>query len=53
MNEESKDYDPSFYLSGLLILLSAIMCYPLNWLNNWEKRRNAAAEKKEAAAKLV
>ncbi|XP_044738710.1 monocarboxylate transporter 14-like [Chrysoperla carnea] len=32
-------YDYSFYLSGSLITLSAIMCYPINWINNWEKRR--------------
>ncbi|XP_076251310.1 monocarboxylate transporter 5-like [Rhynchophorus ferrugineus] len=33
-------YDASFYLSGSMILISAIMCYPLNWVNKWEQRRN-------------
>ncbi|XP_060523862.1 monocarboxylate transporter 12 [Cylas formicarius] len=33
-------YDASFYLSGSMILLSAIMCYPLGWVNRWETRRN-------------
>ncbi|CAG2058209.1 unnamed protein product [Timema podura] len=34
-------YDASFYLSGTLILVSAILCYPLNRVNRWEKRRAA------------
>jgi hypothetical protein len=29
-------YDASFYLSGSLILVSAILCYPLKRLNAWE-----------------
>ncbi|PSN31947.1 hypothetical protein C0J52_21417 [Blattella germanica] len=33
-------YDASFYLSGSLILVSAILCYPLNRLNRWEMQRN-------------
>ncbi|XP_018331389.1 monocarboxylate transporter 14 isoform X2 [Agrilus planipennis] len=33
-------YDASFYLSGILILLSAIMCYPLNVVSKWEKKRH-------------
>lgn len=33
-------YDASFYLSGSMILISAVMCYPLNWVNKWERRRN-------------
>lgn len=32
-------YDASFYLSGSLILISGIMCYPLNMINQWEKRK--------------
>lgn len=31
-------YDASFYLSGSLILLSAIICYPLKRVNTWERR---------------
>ncbi|KAJ9592688.1 hypothetical protein L9F63_015660, partial [Diploptera punctata] len=34
-------YDASFYLSGSLILVSAVLCYPLNRLNRWEMQRNA------------
>ncbi|KAJ8969652.1 hypothetical protein NQ314_001654 [Rhamnusium bicolor] len=33
-------YDASFYLSGGVLLASAVMCYPLNWVNQWERRRN-------------
>ncbi|KAJ8971959.1 hypothetical protein NQ317_006001 [Molorchus minor] len=33
-------YDASFYLSGGVLLASAVMCYPLNWINQWERRRN-------------
>lgn len=32
-------YDASFYLSGSLILASAIICYPLNCINRWETNR--------------
>ncbi|XP_020297380.1 monocarboxylate transporter 12 isoform X2 [Pseudomyrmex gracilis] len=32
-------YDASFYLSGSLILLSAVICYPLKRINTWEKKR--------------
>lgn len=38
-------YDASFYLSGSLILASAIMCYPLNVINRWEKARKKEEEK--------
>ncbi|XP_075227171.1 uncharacterized protein LOC142327751 [Lycorma delicatula] len=37
--EKVGNYDASFYLSGGLLLISGIMCYPLNWLNKWEKRK--------------
>ncbi|XP_015439640.1 PREDICTED: uncharacterized protein LOC107194513 [Dufourea novaeangliae] len=30
-------YDASFYLSGSLIFLSAVICYPLKRINEWEK----------------
>lgn len=30
-------YDASFYLSGSLILLSAVICYPLKRINTWER----------------
>ncbi|XP_050296716.1 monocarboxylate transporter 12-B-like isoform X2 [Anthonomus grandis grandis] len=41
-------YDASFYLSGSMLLISAIMCYPLNWINRWEIRRNQERAKMEA-----
>ena len=34
-------YDASFYLSGSLIFLSAVICYPLNRINVWETRRGS------------
>jgi len=33
-------YDASFYLSGSLILVSAILCYPLKRLNAWEMQKS-------------
>jgi hypothetical protein len=33
-------YDASFYLSGSLILVSAILCYPLKRLNTWEMQKS-------------
>jgi hypothetical protein len=33
-------YDASFYLSGSLILVSAILCYPLKRLNRWEMQKS-------------
>jgi len=38
-------YDASFYLSGSLMFLSAVICYPLKRINMWEKR----GEKKSTA----
>ncbi|XP_014294874.1 monocarboxylate transporter 14 [Microplitis demolitor] len=40
--EATGNYDASFYLSGTLILLSAVICYPLKRINDWEKQRNNA-----------
>ncbi|KAH0534489.1 monocarboxylate transporter 12 [Cotesia glomerata] len=40
--EATGTYDASFYLSGTLILLSAVICYPLKRINDWEKRRKTA-----------
>ncbi|GJQ77077.1 hypothetical protein Trydic_g23648 [Trypoxylus dichotomus] len=37
--EITNSHDASFYLSGSLLLFSAIMCYPLNVINRWEVRR--------------
>ncbi|XP_055837911.1 uncharacterized protein LOC129906263 [Episyrphus balteatus] len=33
-------YDVSFYFAGSLITLSAFLCYPLNYVNKWEKERD-------------
>lgn len=46
----TNSYDASFYLSGFLILLSAIICYPLNAINRWERKRHKEMEK---VAKIV
>uniref|UniRef100_A0A1B6DPH3 Major facilitator superfamily (MFS) profile domain-containing protein n=1 Tax=Clastoptera arizonana TaxID=38151 RepID=A0A1B6DPH3_9HEMI len=37
----TNSHNASFYLSGGLILISGIMCYPLNKINAWETKRNA------------
>jgi len=37
-------YEATFYLSGSMILISAIMCYPLNWVNKWENKRKQLKE---------
>lgn len=39
MYDATKTYDYSFYFAGALILLSAILCYPLATVNKWEKAR--------------
>lgn len=41
-------YDCSFYFAGILITMSALLCYPLNVINKWEKKR--AAEREAASA---
>lgn len=45
--DATNDYDASFYLSGSMILLSGILCYPLGYLNRWEKSRNNTAIPKQ------
>uniref|UniRef100_A0A336MBL5 CSON014449 protein n=1 Tax=Culicoides sonorensis TaxID=179676 RepID=A0A336MBL5_CULSO len=32
-------YDASFYFAGGLILFSAFLCYPLNYVKKWENKR--------------
>lgn len=39
VKETTGNYDGPFYLAGSLILLSGILCYPLNCLNRWEKKK--------------
>lgn len=37
--DATKSYNCSFYFAGALITLSAILCYPLKMVNQWEKKR--------------
>ncbi|KAK9498456.1 hypothetical protein O3M35_003091 [Rhynocoris fuscipes] len=37
--ELTNSYDATFYISGGLILLSGVMCYPLNYIKKWEDAR--------------
>ncbi|XP_055388096.1 uncharacterized protein LOC129616474 [Condylostylus longicornis] len=32
-------YNASFWFAGILITISAVLCYPLNYVNLWEKNR--------------
>jgi len=43
--DATKNYDYSFFLSGSMILLSAILCYPLGYINRWEKAKKAKSAK--------
>ncbi|CAH2046943.1 unnamed protein product, partial [Iphiclides podalirius] len=36
----TKSYDFSFYVSGGFLLLSAVMCYPVDYISRWEKSRS-------------
>ncbi|KAJ0183184.1 hypothetical protein K1T71_001160 [Dendrolimus kikuchii] len=36
----TQNYDISFYVSGGFLLLSAVMCYPVDIISRWEKNRN-------------
>lgn len=42
-------YTASFYLSGSLILASAVLCYPLNIINRWEKNKLGIVQEKSVA----
>lgn len=37
--DATNSYDYSFYFAGILITISAILCYPLKIINRWEKKR--------------
>ncbi|XP_028165824.1 monocarboxylate transporter 10 isoform X2 [Ostrinia furnacalis] len=37
--DQTKSYDISFYVSGGFLLLSAVMCYPVDMVSKWEKSR--------------
>lgn len=47
--DATKSYDYSFYFAGTLITISAVLCYPLNYVNKWEKARAAENEKQKKA----
>lgn len=36
-----QDHNINFILAGGLLLLSGLMCLPLNWISRWEKERNS------------
>ncbi|XP_050441619.1 monocarboxylate transporter 9 isoform X2 [Adelges cooleyi] len=37
--EWSGNYDMSFYLAGILLILSGVICYPMRRVKNWEDNR--------------
>lgn len=41
----SGGYDASFWLSGTLITISAVLCYPLNYVKKLEMKRLEEAKK--------
>ena len=51
--DATNDYDASFYLSGSMILISGILCYPLGYINRWEKKRNNAIQNNKQKIKQV
>ena len=44
MDATGRSYDASFYLSGSLILVSAILCYSLKRLNAWEIKEQSTVQ---------
>ncbi|KAG5671992.1 hypothetical protein PVAND_002156 [Polypedilum vanderplanki] len=47
--EKTGSYDMPFFVAGALILFSAILCYPLNIVKNWQEAR-ATNKRKIASA---
>jgi len=39
--DATQDYDASFYLSGSMLFVSGLLCYPLGCINRWEKANKA------------
>ena len=39
--DATQDYDASFYLSGSMLFVSGLLCYPLGCINRWEKAKKA------------
>ncbi|WAR27766.1 hypothetical protein MAR_013470 [Mya arenaria] len=42
LSDEVGDYKGAFYLAGITIALSGVICFPLRSINRWEKRREKA-----------
>ncbi|KAJ8716545.1 hypothetical protein PYW07_003172 [Mythimna separata] len=51
--DATASYAVSFYVSGGFILLSALMCYPINRINRWEKARASAKEKAKNSPQTI
>ena len=39
LSDQAGDYDGAFYLAGISIALSGVICFPLRAICRWEKRR--------------
>lgn len=39
LKDLTNSFDCSFYFAGTLMTISALLCYPLTWVNQWEKQR--------------
>ncbi|XP_071051280.1 monocarboxylate transporter 14-like isoform X2 [Onthophagus taurus] len=46
--EMTQSYDASFYLSGSLLLMSGLVCYPLSCVNKWEENKKEKDEKESS-----
>uniref|UniRef100_A0A1B6LWP0 Major facilitator superfamily (MFS) profile domain-containing protein n=1 Tax=Graphocephala atropunctata TaxID=36148 RepID=A0A1B6LWP0_9HEMI len=46
--ELTGNHNITFFISGSLILLSGVICYPLNWINKWENEKNSRMEARNA-----
>ncbi|WAR27776.1 hypothetical protein MAR_013480 [Mya arenaria] len=42
LSDEAGDYKGAFYLAGITIAFSGVICFPLRAINRWEKRREEA-----------
>jgi len=39
LSDQAGDYDGAFYLAGISIALSGVICFPLRAICRWERRR--------------
>lgn len=37
-------YEVTFYVAGAMMLVSGVMCFPLHYVNNWEKKKVESKE---------